>query len=85
MRKTDDPSKKEVRNMYGWKGAILRIDLTNGKITKQPLDETIARNFIGGRGLNSKTLFDEVKPGIDPLSPERMSCASLLVLLQALR
>ncbi|HUV83545.1 MAG TPA: aldehyde ferredoxin oxidoreductase N-terminal domain-containing protein [archaeon] len=41
--------------------AILRIDLSKNEITKQPLDETIVRNFIGGRGLNSKTLFDEVK------------------------
>ena len=60
--------------MYGWRGTILRIDLTKNEITKQPLDETIVRNFIGGRGLNSKTLFDEVKPGIDPLDPENVMC-----------
>lgn len=60
--------------MYGWRGTILRIDLTKNEITKQPLDETIVRDFIGGRGLNSKTLFDEVKPGIDPLDPENVLC-----------
>ena len=60
--------------MYGWRGTILRIDLTKNEITKQPLDETIVRNFIGGRGLNSKTLFDEVKPGIDPLGHENVLC-----------
>ena len=60
--------------MYGWRGTILRIDLTKNEITKQPLYETIARNFIGGRGLNSKTLFDEIKPGIDPLGPENVLC-----------
>ncbi|MFC1945276.1 aldehyde ferredoxin oxidoreductase family protein [Chloroflexota bacterium] len=26
----------------------------------------------GGRGLNSKTLYDELKPGIDPLGPENI-------------
>ena len=60
--------------MYGWRGTILRVDLTREKITKQPLDESVARNFIGGRGFNSKTLFEEVKPGIDPLSPENVLC-----------
>ncbi len=60
--------------MYGWKGVILRVDLTIGEIMKQPLDESVARDFIGGRGFNSKTLFEEVKPGIDPLSPDNVLC-----------
>jgi aldehyde:ferredoxin oxidoreductase len=66
--------KKRRKKMYGWRGTILRVDLTREKVTKQPLDESIARNFIGGRGLNSKTLFDKVKPGIDPLGPENVLC-----------
>jgi aldehyde:ferredoxin oxidoreductase len=61
-------------NMLGWRGTILRIDLTAEKITKQPLDRLVARNFIGGRGFNSLTLFKEVKPGIDPLGPENVLC-----------
>jgi aldehyde:ferredoxin oxidoreductase len=60
--------------MHGWRGTILRVDLTKEKVTKQPLDESVVRDFIGGRGLNSKTLFDEVKPGIDPLGPENVLC-----------
>ena len=60
--------------MQGWRGTILRIDLTNGKITKQPLDKSVAKNFIGGRGFNSLTLFKEAKPDIDPLSPENVLC-----------
>jgi aldehyde:ferredoxin oxidoreductase len=60
--------------MYGWRGTILRVDLTKNEITKQPLNETVVKNFIGGRGLNSKTLFDEVRPGIDPLGQENVLC-----------
>lgn len=60
--------------MYGWKGTILRVDLTKGEVTKQSLSEAVALDFIGGRGLNSKTLFDEVKPGIDPLGPDNVLC-----------
>ncbi len=62
--------------MYGWMETILRVDLTGEKVTKQPLDESVARDFIGGRGLNSLTLFKEVKPGIDPLGPENVLCLS---------
>ncbi len=48
---------------------IIRVDLTSGKITKQPLDLQEARAFIGARGLAAKMLYDEVDPTIDALSP----------------
>jgi len=56
--------------MFGYMGKILRINLTNGKTTKEPLEEKVARKFIGGRGLGAYILFNELKPGIDPLGPE---------------
>ena len=52
------------------KGTILRVDLGSGKIEKEPLREDLRLNYIGGRGINSRLLFDEVGPEIDPLSPE---------------
>jgi len=56
--------------MFGYMGKILRVNLTDGKVSKERLDEDVARKFIGGRGLGAKILFDELKPGIDPLEPE---------------
>jgi len=56
--------------MFGYMGKILRINLTNGKTTEEPLEEKVARKFIGGRGLGAYILFNELKPGIDPLGPE---------------
>ncbi|RJS89802.1 aldehyde ferredoxin oxidoreductase [Candidatus Bathyarchaeota archaeon] len=55
---------------YGWAGTILRVDLTKGKIRRQPLPKDLALNFIGGRGFNSKILYDEVDPNVDAFSPE---------------
>ncbi len=52
----------------GWIGKVLRINLTNGLISKYDLDKELALNYIGGRGFAVKTLWSEVK-GIDPLSP----------------
>ena len=55
---------------YGWMGTILRVDLSTGKITKEPLSEDLSYNFIGGRGINSKILYDETGPATDPLGPD---------------
>ncbi|MFC1871590.1 aldehyde ferredoxin oxidoreductase family protein [Chloroflexota bacterium] len=55
--------------MYGWAGQRLKVYLTEGKIVREEIPERLLREYLGGRGLNAKTLFDEVKPGIDPLSP----------------
>lgn len=56
----------------GYTGNVLRLDLSSRKATVSRLSELLARNFIGGRGLNSKVLYDEVGPGVDPLSPQNL-------------
>jgi len=58
--------------MYGWMGTILRVDLTSGIIEKEPLSDRLKTQYIGGRGINSRILYDSVGPGIDPLSPENV-------------
>ena len=62
--------------MYGWAGQRLRVYLNEGRIVKEPLSEEVRLNYLGGRGLNSKVLFDELKPGIDPLSPDNIFCVA---------
>jgi len=56
--------------MYGWNGKFLRVNLTKQKAAVQEYDAEMARSFLGGRGFAAKILWDELKPGIDPLSPE---------------
>ena len=56
--------------MYGWAGTILRVNLTDRTIKKEPLDEALANKYVGGRGLNSYYLYHEIKPGIDPFGPD---------------
>jgi len=56
--------------LYGWNGKILRIDLTNNKSTIQIYDSNFALTYMGGRGFTTKILWDELAPGIDPLSPQ---------------
>ena len=53
----------------GYVGKYLRVDLSTGQIREEKFPEETLRNFIGGRGLGVKIIYDEVKPGVDPLSP----------------
>ncbi|MDK2879003.1 MAG: aldehyde:ferredoxin oxidoreductase [Thermoanaerobacteraceae bacterium] len=56
--------------MYSWTGNILRINLTDGTSKVEPLDVKDARMYLGGRGLGTKIMMDEVDPKVDPLGPE---------------
>jgi len=58
--------------MYGWMGTILRVDLTSGKIEKEPLSDWLRLNYLGGRGINSRILYDSVGPEVDALSPDNV-------------
>lgn len=49
---------------------VLRINLTDHTIKKETLDESIAKKYIGGRGLGTKLIYDEGISKVDPLSPE---------------
>ncbi len=53
--------------MHGWCGKILRADLSSGKVSTEPLDPRVARDYIGGRGFGIYYLRKEVDPGCDPL------------------
>ena len=56
--------------LKGYCGALLRINLTSGKVAVEPLKEEWAEKYLGGAGLASRILYDELKPGIDAFSPE---------------
>ena len=58
--------------MYGYGGYILRVDLNTGRYKREKTDPAYVLNVIGGRGLNSTRMYDELKRDIDPLSPENM-------------
>ena len=57
--------------MYG--GAILLVNLSEGKVSKEPTT-SYSGDFLGGRGINIKLLYDGVPPEVTPLDP-----ASLLI------
>jgi len=58
-----------MKKLYGYAGKILRINLTEQKITFDDAEKYV-KDFIGGRGVVAKIAWDELKPGVDPFSPE---------------
>jgi aldehyde:ferredoxin oxidoreductase len=56
--------------MNGYGGTILRVNLSDGKVSKEPTPAQLAREFIGGRGFGAYFIFKEVPKGADPLGPE---------------
>lgn len=56
--------------MKGWIGKLIRVNLSNSSIKVENLKMDDAKLYLGGRGLGSKYLFDEIDPTIDPLSQE---------------
>ncbi|MHA1622339.1 MAG: aldehyde ferredoxin oxidoreductase family protein [Candidatus Heimdallarchaeaceae archaeon] len=56
----------------GYMHKYLDVDLTTQKIVERKLDLELAEKFIGGKGLGAKILYDNLKSGVDPLSPENI-------------
>ena len=48
-------------------GKLVRVNLSDGKISKEEISDQMMRDFLGGRGFAIKLLWDEVKK-VDPLS-----------------
>ncbi len=54
----------------GYTGNIIRVNLTDKRISIENPDEIFYRRYIGGEGFVAYYLLKELKAGIDPLSPE---------------
>jgi len=58
--------------LNGYRGKILRVDLTNKEISTESLTEEEAKKWLGGVGLASKIIYEEVPSDSDPLGPENV-------------
>lgn len=56
--------------MYGWRGKVLRVDLTRSQVKEESLNPQIAKDYIGGRGLGIYYMTNELNPRCDPLKAD---------------
>ncbi len=47
---------------------VLRVNLSTKQISTEELNKKYVQDYIGGRGLGTRMLLDEVDPKVDPLS-----------------
>jgi aldehyde:ferredoxin oxidoreductase len=54
--------------MNGWVGKICKIDLTSGNVDTEPT-EAYVDQYLGGRGLGVRLIYDNYAPGTEALDP----------------
>ena len=55
-----------------WQKKVLRVNLTDGSSSTEPLNMEWATAFLGERGLASKYLMENMDPKVDAMSPENV-------------
>lgn len=55
---------------YGYHGTALEVDLTARRSRILPLETGFLEDYLGGRGLGARLLYDRIDPACDPLGPE---------------
>ena len=58
------------KTMLGYQNKVVRIDLTKKGVSFEPLRMDFAKKYVGSKGLAIRYMYEELKPGIDPLGPE---------------
>ncbi len=61
--------------IFGYAGKFLEVDLSTGKIKETKLGENVLREYVGGRGLAAKILWDRLGDqweNVDPLGSENI-------------
>ncbi|MFC1907825.1 aldehyde ferredoxin oxidoreductase family protein [Chloroflexota bacterium] len=59
-----------VAMTYGWKGKILRVNLSNKRTVEEALPKEWMRKYIGCRGMNDIILYNEAGPHVHAFDAE---------------
>jgi len=55
---------------YGFMGKILRVNLSAGELSTETINQEWTRKYLGGAGLATRYLYDEMPAGVDPYGEE---------------
>lgn len=58
--------------LFGYAGRIGWINLSDGSVRVDELNEGTARKYLGGKGLGASILYDHLMPHTDPYAPENI-------------
>lgn len=51
---------------------VLRVDLSAGSVERERVPDDWRRQYLGGKGLGARYLYEELQPGVDPLGPRNV-------------
>ncbi|GAB3707642.1 aldehyde ferredoxin oxidoreductase family protein [Halorubrum pallidum] len=51
---------------------VLRVDLSAGETVRERVQREWRRDYVGGKGLGARYLYEELSPGTDPTGPENL-------------
>jgi len=57
---------------HGYAGKWLHVNLTTGQIEARELDPALAEDYLGGNGLGTRWLWEQVGPAVGPLDPDNL-------------
>lgn len=57
---------------FGYTGKLLYVNLSRESYEVKELSQEHVKKYLGGKGLAAKILYDNLKPGQDPLGPENL-------------
>ena len=60
-----------MTDLGGYHDNVARIDLSEGEVAYEGIDDEDAKKYIGARGLGVKYVFDQ-GPDVDPLGPDNL-------------
>jgi aldehyde:ferredoxin oxidoreductase len=58
--------------MEGFFNRVLHVDLEGRRSWKEEIPDAVFQEFLGGKGLATYLLLRDLKPGLDPLSPDNI-------------
>ena len=70
-----------MESILGVRNRVLEIDLSKRDFKEIGITEEDRQNYLGGKGLALKLLYDRLKPGIDPLGEENIFIVTTGVLI----
>ncbi len=60
-----------MTELGGFQDRVARVDLSDGSVAYESIDDEDAKKYIGARGLGVKYVFEQ-GPDVDPLGPENL-------------
>jgi len=56
--------------MSSYNGKLIRLNLTSRQSRVEEIPEKWMKEYLGGRGIGVRYLYQELKPGVEPLSAD---------------